>query len=378
MGLYRNASSRGFICWLALAYGPCLPGQSPEVAGTHRQVAPTVVTSAPVANPPARRLTAEPAISDSSLSLASRKVRTLHLAPGFSTAIRVGEAVSSVVVGDPERFLAEHADAEPTLVFVKPTTTATAFAESNLVITTVKGHTIALLLTNDGGSSGRTVDVLLNLDEHRQGLSRFLVDETVLPRVVVPESAPIGTSGESKPEATLTSAAVSGSEAPAPIPAPPSGGTKAPLDQLLARQRTAPLPALYGQKPGKISQEPLLKAGVSEVIDGGEKVIVLFSVKNPAKHAIELLPPQVQLGGKDKKRRWQTAEQLAVSDYRLSLRRVAPGGRADGVVVFERPAWKMQKQTLFLQMAESAAVDQPALAPIGFGISTIRGGVAGL
>jgi hypothetical protein len=196
---------------------------------------------------------------------------------------------------------------------------------------------------------------------------------------VIPESMPV-TSGpppgllqetRGKSELALASASVQ--------PNSPGGQNQnaaTPLDRLLARQRTAPLPQLHGQKPGKIRTEALVKAGVSEVIDGGERVIVLLSVTNPSRNAIELLPPQVQLGGKDKKGRWQTAEQLAVDDYRLSLRRVDPGGRADGVMVFERPAWKTQKQTLILQMAESAAVDAPALAPIGFGISSIRGGVA--
>jgi len=41
-----------------------------------------------------------------------------------------------------------------------------------------------------------------------------------------------------------------------------------------------------------------------------------------------------------------------------------------GVVVFERPPYKQSNETLLLQMAESGAVDRPALAPIGFGIST--------
>jgi len=111
------------------------------------------------------------------------------------------------------------------------------------------------------------------------------------------------------------------------------------------------------------------------VIDGGKAVIVLFSVLNPAGHAIELMPPQVQLGGKIKKK-WTTAEQLPVSDYRLSTRRLGAGARADGVVIFERPSFKQASETLFLQMAESGAVDKPALAPIGFGISTFRGGSA--
>lgn len=111
------------------------------------------------------------------------------------------------------------------------------------------------------------------------------------------------------------------------------------------------------------------------MLDEGRNVVILFSVVNPAKHAIEILPPQVQLGGKIKKK-WTTAEQLYVVDYRLSTWRIGAGQRADGVVVFERPGFKQSNETLFLQVADSGAVDLPALAPIGFGISSFRGGSA--
>jgi len=90
------------------------------------------------------------------------------------------------------------------------------------------------------------------------------------------------------------------------------------------------------------------------------------------------MPPQIQLGGKSKSGKiikhdkWSTAEQLAILDYRLSKRRVGVHERADGVVVFERPPYKQSNETLFLQMAESGAVDKPALAPIGFGVSSMR------
>jgi len=151
------------------------------------------------------------------------------------------------------------------------------------------------------------------------------------------------------------------------------------LDDLLDRQRLAPLPALYGQKPG-ISPpgKELVKTGVSEVIDQGSAVVVLFSAVNVQDHAVELMPPQIQLGGMKKggmiirKSRWSTSEQLPVTDFRMSRRRLGPGERADGVVVFQRPSFKQSTETLFLQMAESGAVDRPALAPIGFGISSFR------
>jgi hypothetical protein len=151
------------------------------------------------------------------------------------------------------------------------------------------------------------------------------------------------------------------------------------LDGLLRRQQEAPLPALYGERiEGENVKGDRLRAGISEVIDGGQEVIVLFSVVNTSKHAILLMPPQVQLGGKNKTGkivkhdRWSAAEQLAVADFRLSRRRVGAGERADGVVVFERPPYKQSNETLFLQMAESGAVDRPALAPIGFGVSSLR------
>jgi hypothetical protein len=166
-----------------------------------------------------------------------------------------------------------------------------------------------------------------------------------------------------------------------PQPAGDSSGEPArrgSLDELLTRQQRAPLPALYGEHPGV--ENPAgdhVRAGVSEVIDGGQQVIVLFSAVNPTQHAILLVPPQVQLGGKSKRgklhhSRWTTAEQLAVEDFRLSTRRLAPGERADGVVLFERPPYKQSSETLLLQVAEAGAVDRPALAPIGFGVNKLR------
>jgi hypothetical protein len=148
---------------------------------------------------------------------------------------------------------------------------------------------------------------------------------------------------------------------------------------LLDRQKQGPLPVLYGDRSdGDEVKGDRLRTGISEVVDGGQQVIVLFSVVNTSKHAILLMPPQIQLGGKAKSGKlikhehWSTAEQLAVTDSRLSKRRIAPGERADGVVLFDRPPYKRSSESLFLQMAESGAVDQPALAPIGFGVSTVR------
>jgi hypothetical protein len=71
---------------------------------------------------------------------------------------------------------------------------------------------------------------------------------------------------------------------------------------------------------------------------------------------------------------WANSEQLLVEDFRMSQRRIGPGERADGVLIFQRPSFKQSNETLLLQMADSGAVDRPALAPIGFGISVLQEG----
>jgi hypothetical protein len=312
-------------------------------------------------------------------SLLDEKVVVLRVAPRIATSIRLPEPVNSVVVGDPESFQAEHSEREQELVTVKPVIDQPA--QTNLLVTTTQGHQLNLLLVSLGQQNTGTqlVDVLLAYGKPKSG--SFLVEESSFPTSLIAETTKLG--ADTKAPATVTVAAsptvtqlvklskTTGNETPQAVENAKEQG----LDKLLERQRRAPLPTLYGQKPGEIEVGQRLRAGVSEVIDGGKAVIVLFSVLNPSGHAIELMPPQVQLGGKMKKK-WTTAEQLPVSDYRLSTRRLGAGARTDGVVVFERPAFKQANETLFLQMAESGAVDKPALAPIGFGISIFRGGSA--
>src|SRR5712691_12220175 len=81
----------------------------------------------------------------------NEQVNVVRLAPRYATAIRLPEAVSSVVVGDPVKFLAEHSDKEPTLVLVKPV--SEDVAESNLLVTTVKGRHLSFLLRSEGPSA---------------------------------------------------------------------------------------------------------------------------------------------------------------------------------------------------------------------------------
>lgn len=316
-------------------------------------------------------------------SMRDGQVTTVFLAPRYVTAIRVPEPVNSVVVGDPASFSAEHSDREPQLVFVKPITTKAA--ETNLLISTTRGLQVSLLLISrgemkDGGAAD--VDFLMRY----KAAGQFLVQPSDIPSVVVPQTvglaAPVPTSSSPVRSIPIVPAGFGSNSSPerTAVAVRATKLERSGLDNLLDRQRRAPLPTLYGQKPGISSPgRELIKAGVSEVIDDGTAVIVLFSAVNAENHAVELMPPQIQLGGVKKtgvlirKTRWSISEQLAVGDFRLSRRRLGPGERADGVVVFDRPSFKQSNETLFLQMAESGAVDRPALAPIGFGISSLRG-----
>src|SRR6202140_2229486 len=319
-------------------------------------------------------------------SISDGQVTTVFLAPRYVTAIRLPEPINSVVVGDPASFSAEHSDREPSLVFVKPITTKAA--QTNLLISTTRGLQESVLLVSRGETKEEgqpAVDFLMRYKPPGQ----FIIQPADSPSAVIPQTITVGStatvssaSGLSAPvvPASLTARGVSkGRPASLPAAANSTKLDRTALDDLLDRQRRAPLPALYGQKPG-ISPpgKELVKTGVSEVIDQGSEVVVLFSAVNVQDHAVELMPPQIQLGGMKKsgkivrKSRWSTAEQLPVTDFRISRRRLGPGERADGVVVFKRPSFKQSTETLFLQMAESGAVDRPALAPIGFGLSSFR------
>jgi hypothetical protein len=290
------------------------------------------------------------------------RVTVVYLAPRYATAIRMHEAINSVVVGDPASFFAEHNEQEPNLVFVKPITTKPG--QTNLLISTARGHQASLLLISRGELNGQEqppVDFVLRY----KPAGRFLIEPTDYPTALVAETASL-VEGQGAPVLSVKTAEAGLAMEPNTRPADNKPTT---LDELVERQRKAPLPKLYSGKPG-ISDpgKELVKAGISEVIDQGREVVVLFSVVNPQKHSVELMPPQIQLGGKLKSK-WVTAEQFPIADYRLNRRRVGPGDRVDGVVVFNRPPYKQSNEMLFLQVAESGAVDRPALAPIGFGIS---------
>src|SRR3974390_3491700 len=233
------------------------------------------------------------------------KVTVVEIGPHFVSAIRLTEPVNSIAVGDPALFQVEHSEREPELVLVKALTERNS--ETNLLVSTVHGRQFSFLLVNRGSAAaGSRVDFLL---QYKPAVS-FLIEPEVVPFPLIGQTAPIERSGPAASTANAnaengaqllpTALNLNGAEATGGH----AGATLRPsasLDDLLRRQETAPLPVLYGERiEAENAKGDRLRVGVSEILDGGDQVTVLFSVVNTSKHAILLMPPQVQLGGKSR------------------------------------------------------------------------------
>jgi hypothetical protein len=282
----------------------------------------------------------KPAVSD--LSISGHSVTDLHLRPLFTTTIRLPEPVTSVGVGAPTLFQVEHSDQEPRLVFVKPSTKESA--TSNLVIALQSGQEISMRLLSDGDGGNTPVDFVVNYRS--------------------PQSFLIGSS-----DVVAHSAETARDEEPKTVPL---------IDQALKTQAEIATPDWVGglaknekNPDGKAIGKPLV-AALGDVREKGDEMLVAYSVMNTTDHWIEVLPPQVELnspnlgGDKKKKKREILAEQVPITDYRLNVRRLAPGDRADGAVQFARPGFKQTKDRLLLQLATASAADTPLLMPVPF------------
>jgi hypothetical protein len=284
----------------------------------------------------------KPAVTD--LPVSGNSVTDLHLRPLFTTTIRLPEAVTSLAVGAPTLFEVEHSDQEPRLVFVKASTKESA--TSNLVIALRSGQEISMRLLSGGDGGNTPVDFVVN---YRPPQS-FLIGPT---------------------DATLPSVDTGRDEKPRTVPA---------IDQALKTQAEIATPDWVGglskgegNPDRRVVGKPLL-AALGEVREKGDQMLIAYSVMNTTDRWIEVLPPQVELNSpnldgektKNKKRREILAEEVPITDYRLNVRRLAPGDRADGAVQFARPGFKQSKDRLLLQLATASAVDTPLLMPVPF------------
>lgn len=258
------------------------------------------------------------------LNLDAHQVTTLHLRLGYVTSVRLPESVSSVVLGDPVTFKAEHSEAEPELVFFKPAVPEAK--ETNALITTRTGREVSLTLVSEG--TGAAVDYLLEYERPHSFLvptaqTIFLIADT---KAV--EAEPSTSHKEGEP------------------------------DNLLKKQANA-APHWEGKD---------LQVSIGHSSQNGDEMTVAFSVFNASGNIIELLPPQIELDGnsKDKHKKGIKAEPVPIKDYRLTSRKLPPHARVDGVVAFERPSFKEGRERLLLHIAQTDAVDRPVLAAIAF------------
>ena len=280
----------------------------------------------------------DPAIVD--LPISASTVTDVHLHPFFTTTIRLPDAVTSVAVGAPTLFKVEHSAGDPRLVFIEPTTAGAT--TSNLIISLQSGQEISLRLLSEGRSTNIPVDFVVNYEPRQSFL--------------------IGSTDD-----------VAGGSAPDPDPP----AKPAAIDMALKQQSGIARPDWSTTNSGNAnasgradSGKPILGA-VGAVQERGQLMLAAYSVVNRSDHWIEILPPQVELrspnlNAKKKKRDQVLAEQVPISGYRLSARRLAPGERADGAVEFSRPGFKQRADHLVLELGTASAVDHPLLLELPF------------
>lgn len=266
------------------------------------------------------------------LTIDSQNVTVLRLRPGFVSSIRLPEEVSSVVLGNPQEFRAEHSEAEPRLVFLKPLTAKST--ETNALITTKSGHEIPLHLVSNGKGGNGDVDFFLDYERPYS--------------LLVPPGDPAFIVAETRP---LNSRATP--------PIAKSDELAVWMQQQLSNQTRVKISQWTGKE---------LQVAVGQLNERADHMTVTFSILNKSDATIELLPPQLRLSGslKQKGHNKIKAEPVPVDDYSMTAQRLGPGERSDGVMVFERPSFKESNEQLLLQIAQAEQVDHPVLVAISF------------
>ena len=281
------------------------------------------------------------------ITINPKEITVLHLRPEFESTIRMPEEVTSVILGSPGEFKAEHNEGEPEYVYVKPITKQAA--QSNLLIATKSGQHVTLELVSDGTgipNQSQPVDFLI---EYRSARSFLISSDSAAP---VTPAAP----GKVPAHEINSSDAGSGS-------APLSG-----LDEEFRQQQKVNAPKWTKWEDKQI------ETSIGDMRQWSNQTVISYSILNSSDQPVEIVPPQIQITGrsaaKKKKKKKEgngiISDQLEIRDYRLSAARLEPGGRADGVVVFDRPNFKESTERLLLQIAQADQVDRPILIRLPF------------
>jgi hypothetical protein len=269
-------------------------------------------------------------------------VTTLHLRPEFESTIHMPEEITSVILGSPGNFKAEHNEGEPEYVYVKPITKEAA--ESNLLIATKSGLHVTLDLISDGiGASGSALPVDF-LIEYRTSRSFLITGSAGAERVRVEPTGTAPTSTQPRIPATAK-----------PISA---------IDEEYELQMRVNAPG-WTKWEGK-----QIETSLGDIRQWSNETVISFSILNASAQPVEVVPPQIQISGRAVKKKKEgkslTADQLLIREYRLRTTRIEAGARADGVVVFDRPNFKQSTEKLFLQIAQADQVDRPILIRLPF------------
>jgi hypothetical protein len=271
------------------------------------------------------------------------EVITLHLRPEFESTIHMPEEITSVILGSPGSFKAEHNEGEPEYVYVKPITKEAA--ESNLLIATKSGlHVTLELISDEVGASGSALPVDF-LIEYRTSRSFLIAGSAgaehtrVEPTGIASYSAPPRISAAAKPLSAI--------------------------DEEYELQMRVNAPG-WTKWEGK-----QIETSLGDIRQWSNQTVISFSIFNASPLPVEVVPPQIQISGRAVKKKKKegkslTADQLQIREYRLSTTRIEAGARADGVVVFDRPNFKQSTEKLFLQVAQADQVDRPILIRLPF------------
>ena len=278
-----------------------------------------------------------------------REVTILHLRPEFESSILMPEEVTSVILGSPGEFKAEHNEGEPQYVYVKPITNEPA--QSNLLIATKSGQHVTIELISAGTNAASDTPPVDFLIEYCTARSFLIAGDTPGP------TAPKAT--DKAQERKTSSRGFERS----------SGASNAPrsaLDEVFAQQVQINAPEWVKWEGRQI------ETSVGGVRQWKNETVVAYSIFNNSDASVEIVPPQIQIAGrkpgkkKSKKSKGILSDQMEIRDYKLSTTRLEPGARADGVVVFDRPNFKESTEQLFLQIAQADQVDRPILVQLPF------------
>ena len=279
------------------------------------------------------------------ITINPREITVLHLRPEFESTIRMPEEITSVILGSPGEFKAEHNEGEPEYVYVKPITKEAA--QSNLLIATKSGQHVTLELVSDGTgvtNQSQPVDFLI---EYRASRSFLIANDSGV--------ATIPTAPDIQPHHGVGGGEVTSNSAPI-----------SSLDEEFRQQEKVNAPKWTKWEDKQI------ETSIGDMRQLSNETVISYSILNSSNEPVEIVPPQIQITGrqatkkKKKEGKGIISDQLEIRDYRLSTTRLEPGERADGVVVFDRPNFKESTEKLFLQIAQADQVDRPVLIRLPF------------